>query len=194
VSGFVDECRSEWRRLGVPDPVANEMAAELAADLEEAAADGVSAEHVLGTGAFDACVFAREWAAERGLIRTSAHRPRTLVVSAATAAFALLAIVGGVLLVASSPSESRRLAVASVDGISRPAPAPEPALAPAPAPAPAPARATAPAPAPVMLSVDSDDSGFDARLPGFVLLAMGLAGVVVLTSFGLLRVARPPAA
>jgi hypothetical protein len=168
------------------------MAAELAADLDEAVADGASAEDVLGTGAFDACAFAREWAAERGLIGTSAHRPRTLLVSAATAAFALLAIVGGVLLVVSSPSESRRLAVASVDGISRPAPAPEPALAPAPAPAPA--RATAPAPAPVMLSVDSDNSGFDARLPGFVLLAMGLAGVVVLTSFGLLRVARPPAA
>ena len=35
---FVEECRREWNRLGVPDPVANEMAAELEADLEEAEA------------------------------------------------------------------------------------------------------------------------------------------------------------
>ena len=45
---FVEECRREWRRLGVPDPVANEMAADLAADLEEAEAEGCSAEEVLG--------------------------------------------------------------------------------------------------------------------------------------------------
>jgi hypothetical protein len=36
VTEFVDECRSEWKRLGVPDAVANEMAADLAADLQEA--------------------------------------------------------------------------------------------------------------------------------------------------------------
>jgi hypothetical protein len=41
------ECRREWKRIGVPDPVANEMAADLAADVEEADADGVSAEEVL---------------------------------------------------------------------------------------------------------------------------------------------------
>ena len=28
---FIEECRREWRRLGVPDPIANEMAADLAA-------------------------------------------------------------------------------------------------------------------------------------------------------------------
>ena len=34
MSQFVEECRREWKRLGVPDPVANEMAADLAADLK----------------------------------------------------------------------------------------------------------------------------------------------------------------
>ena len=34
MSEFVDECRREWHRLGVPDPVANEMAADLTADLD----------------------------------------------------------------------------------------------------------------------------------------------------------------
>jgi hypothetical protein len=43
---FVEECRREWRRLGVPDPIANEMAADLAADIEEAEAEGGSAEDV----------------------------------------------------------------------------------------------------------------------------------------------------
>ena len=53
MSGFVDECRREWKRLGVPEAVANEMAADLAADLDEAAAEGVSGEEVLGNGYFD---------------------------------------------------------------------------------------------------------------------------------------------
>jgi hypothetical protein len=48
VSEFVEECRREWRRLRVPDLVANEMAAYLAADLREAEAEGASAEEVLG--------------------------------------------------------------------------------------------------------------------------------------------------
>ncbi len=60
---FVDECRREWRRLGVPDPVANEMAADLTADLEEAEAEGGSPEDVLGNSAFDPRRFAAAWAA-----------------------------------------------------------------------------------------------------------------------------------
>ena len=48
MSEFVEECRQEWRRLGVPDPIANEMAADLTADIEEAEAEGGSAEDVLG--------------------------------------------------------------------------------------------------------------------------------------------------
>jgi hypothetical protein len=67
VSEFVDECRREWRRLGVPDPVANEMAADLIADLEEAEAEGATPEDVLGNSAFDPRRFAAAWATARGV-------------------------------------------------------------------------------------------------------------------------------
>lgn len=64
---FVEECRREWRRLGVPDPIANEMAADLTADIEEAEAEGGSAEDVLGTSLFDPRHFAAAWAGARGV-------------------------------------------------------------------------------------------------------------------------------
>jgi hypothetical protein len=67
VNEFLEECRREWRRLGVPDPVANEMAADLAADLEEAEAEGGSPEDVLGNAAFDPRRFASSWAVARGV-------------------------------------------------------------------------------------------------------------------------------
>jgi len=67
VNEFVEECRREWARLHVPDPVANEMAADLEADLKEAEAEGASPEEVLGSGAFDPRSFAAAWAAERGV-------------------------------------------------------------------------------------------------------------------------------
>jgi hypothetical protein len=69
VNDFVEQCRREWERLAVPGPVANEMAADLLADLQEAEAEGVSAEEVLGSGAFDPRAFAASWAAERGVSR-----------------------------------------------------------------------------------------------------------------------------
>ena len=65
---FVEECSREWKRLGVPDPIANEMAADLEIDLAEAEADGTSAEDVLGVEVFDPPAFARSWAADRGVI------------------------------------------------------------------------------------------------------------------------------
>jgi hypothetical protein len=64
---FVEECRGEWKRLGVPDPIANEMAADLTADIEEAEAEGGSAEDVLGTSLFDPRRFAAAWAGARGV-------------------------------------------------------------------------------------------------------------------------------
>jgi hypothetical protein len=64
---FVEDCRREWRRLGVPDPIANEMAADLTADIEEAEAEGGSAEDVLGNSVFDAQRFAASWAGARGV-------------------------------------------------------------------------------------------------------------------------------
>jgi hypothetical protein len=64
---FVQECRREWKHLGVPDPIANEMAADLTADIEEAEAEGGSAEDVLGTSLFDPRRFAAAWAGARGV-------------------------------------------------------------------------------------------------------------------------------
>jgi len=69
---FVEECRREWKRLGVPDPIANEMAADLTADIEEAEAEGGSAEDVLGTSLFDPRRFAAAWAGARGVSAPSA--------------------------------------------------------------------------------------------------------------------------
>jgi hypothetical protein len=66
MSSYVEECRREWRRLGVPDLLADEMAAELEADLAEAQADGVAAAEMLGES--DPRRFAAAWASERGLV------------------------------------------------------------------------------------------------------------------------------
>jgi hypothetical protein len=66
MSAFVEECRQEWKRLGVPDLLAEEMATELEADLAEAEADGVSAAELLGDA--DPHAFAATWATERGLV------------------------------------------------------------------------------------------------------------------------------
>jgi hypothetical protein len=114
VNDFVEECRTEWKRLGVPSPVIDDMAGELAADIEEAEAEGASAADLLGTGP-DPREFATAWAAERGVIETSlpsepgsAWRPRT---SAVIAALAVIAIAGGVLVIFVSPAGSDRPAL-----------------------------------------------------------------------------------
>jgi hypothetical protein len=118
VSEFVEECRREWKRLGVPDAAANEMAADLEADLEEAAGEGASAEEVLGSGAFDPRSFAAAWAAERGLVPpprpTENGAPRRSRPPAVAAVFALVAIIGLVLLAvfAVHAAPEKRVAVA----------------------------------------------------------------------------------
>jgi hypothetical protein len=66
MTAFVEECRQEWKRLGVPDGLAEEMATELESDLAEAEADGVSAAELLGES--DPRRFAATWARERGLV------------------------------------------------------------------------------------------------------------------------------
>ena len=100
MSEFVDQCRAEWRRLGVPDAITNEMAADLAADLDEAAADGVSAEEVLGTAAFDPRGFAASWASERGVVPAApvAVSDRAPAPSTARLVVAALAIVAALAL------------------------------------------------------------------------------------------------
>ena len=102
MSDFVEECRREWRRLGVPEPVANEMAADLTADLEEAEAEGGSPEDVLGNSAFDPRRFAAAWAAARGV--TSAPTPyrpppwRTPIAIALSVVVGVLTIGAGLAL------------------------------------------------------------------------------------------------
>jgi cytochrome c-type biogenesis protein CcmH/NrfG len=104
MSDFVEQCRLEWRRLGVPDSLAEEMAADLAADLTEAEAEGVSAEEFLGSSP---CSFAASWAAERGIIpappsRENARRRQPVLV-AFTALAAIVLIVTALLLLTGQP-------------------------------------------------------------------------------------------
>ncbi len=110
---FVGECRREWKRLRVPDLVADEMAADLAADLEEAEAEGVSAVEVLGSAAADPRSFAAAWAGERGVIPpaplTARLRGKALV-PIAIAALTTVAAVGAALVIFASPHAKTLLA------------------------------------------------------------------------------------
>ena len=111
MSDFVEQCRREWKRLGVPDPLAEEMAADLATDLREAEADGVSAEEFLGSSAFDPRSFAASWAAERGIIPRPPSQPprrRPLVLVAFTAIAAIALIVAAALLLTGEPKLTLR--------------------------------------------------------------------------------------
>jgi hypothetical protein len=116
MSDFVAQCREEWRRLGVPDPLAEEMAADLASDLEEAEDEGVSAEELLGRSAFDPRAFAASWATERGIIpvppapRNARRRP--LVLMAFTAIAAIVLIGTALLLLTGQP----KVSVVSING------------------------------------------------------------------------------
>ena len=214
---FVEDCRREWKRLGVPDPVAEEMAAELDADLEEAEAEGVSAEEVLGSAAGDPRTFAIAWAAERGVIQQTPPNGRGLArragVIVATSVFALIAVIGGVLVIVASPSGPARLAFPADVRPALPGPTPMAVspdgrtvafLAPstvrmaAPPPGdlrvrvdpiqPVPARlwispVSTLPPAARIVAVDVNDSAVDIRTLGWVMLAVGLAGAVPLTMF-----------
>jgi hypothetical protein len=103
VNEFVEECRREWRRLGVPDPIANEMAADLTADIEEAEAEGGSAEDVLGNSVFDAQRFAASWAGARGVtapvLPDGSPRRRALPVVVLTAIAAFFGLAAIALLI-----------------------------------------------------------------------------------------------
>ena len=113
MSDFVERCRREWRRLGVPAAVADDMASELHTDLEEAGADGVSAQELLGSAAGDPRAFAASWAAERGVVpsrRLPAGFPaRSRVVVATAALLSVAAIAAGTTLFASPTARSSAL-------------------------------------------------------------------------------------
>ncbi len=106
MTDFVEQCRAEWRRLGVAAPAAEEMAAELAADLEDAAADGVGAEQLLGGSYADPRAFAAAWAGERGIVPQAPRRRRPLLLGAFTALAALALVVAAVLLATGEPKVS----------------------------------------------------------------------------------------
>ena len=127
MSDFVEQCRREWKRLGVPDPLAEEMAADLASDLGEAEADGVSAEEFLGSSVFDPRSFAASWAGERGIIPvppgrgTARRRPILLVAFTALAATTL--IVAALLLLTGEPKVSVVTAGTAPPHLASPVPA-----------------------------------------------------------------------
>lgn len=96
MTDVVRACRKSWRRLGVPSAVAEEMAAELEAELGEAAADGVTPESFVGG---DARSFAAQWAYSRGVVRSRARVLVTVLAAVVGAipgtSFALFVAYGG---------------------------------------------------------------------------------------------------
>jgi hypothetical protein len=186
VNRFIDECRREWKRLHVPDLVADEMAADLAADLEEAESEGVSAEELLG--ASDARSFAVSWAAERGVIPpprgTARLRSRSLLLTAIVA-LTVIAAIGAALVLFASPHASAPSTAIAVPG----------ELATAPAPAAIAALRVPPPPmfrgprAPLAVWINSDgrgvvlaqanDSGVELNNVGSILLIVGIVGIIV---------------
>lgn len=94
MTDVVRTCRRTWRRLGVTRAASAELAAELSADLDQAAADGIDPVAYVG----DARELAIDWATARGLVGA---RPRLLTAALAAtagalpgAAFALFAAYG----------------------------------------------------------------------------------------------------
>jgi hypothetical protein len=156
VNDFVEECRREWRRLRVPGHIADEMAAELAADLEEAAP-----QEVLGSDALDARAFAARWAAERGVARPRS-RARKLLVLAAILVLVAVAGVGGALAITARDHPSNVVPLPSTfssDGGS--------------------VWVASPTVRVVLPRMQADDSGTQ-RTIGSALLIAGLAGIALL--------------
>jgi hypothetical protein len=115
VNPFVEECRREWRRLGVPLHVAEEMAGELEADLADAEADGVSALELLGT---DTRAFAAAWADARGVVPAHPRRRLGLAVGAAVVAAGIV-VSGALVLVTQTTSPHRASTTPTVVGPDR---------------------------------------------------------------------------
>ena len=127
MSGFVDECRKEWGRLGVPEAEANEMAADLEVDLAEARADGASPEEVLGNGYFDAKSFAASWAMARGVVRLPTRDGNTIrirsLVLALSALLGAVVAAAGLLILVRPRFSSQAIAAAPIGRrFNRPAP------------------------------------------------------------------------
>jgi hypothetical protein len=176
VNQFVEECRREWKRLRVPDPVADEMAAEVTADLDEAAAEGASPEEVLGSAASDPRSFAAAWAAERGVVppqSLTARLRRRSPLPVAIAALTIVAAVGAALVVFASPNASAPVAALRLPPVSAYPTKVEVAqqmmwVA-----------AKAGGPRVLVTEADAQGSGVDIHRVGSILLIAGIAGVIL---------------
>lgn len=173
MNDFVEECRREWKRLGVPDPVANEMAADLAADLQEAEAEGGSPEDVLGNSAFDPRRFAASWAVARGVTspRAAEERPSRWRpgVAIALTALGLLTILAGLALMVGRSSQSVGIATRHIVGGSGPV-----RVLPF-----GPGRIV---PGPLGPFIGAQVSGIGFHLVALVLLLVGVVGVALLVA------------
>jgi hypothetical protein len=168
VNQFAEECHREWKRLRVPDLVANEMAADLAADLEEAESEGASAAELLGTDASDARSFAASWAAERGVIpppRLPARLQSRSLVLTALAALTVTASIGSALVLFASPQASAPAYVV----FAAPSDQPVTVLA-------GPERVPLPPPP---SSLEASGSGVDIHTIGSILLTVGIVGTIL---------------
>ena len=181
---FVEDCRREWARLQVPDGVANEMAAELEADLAEAEAEGVPAEELLGRGVFDARTFAAAWAAERGVVPAAPPAPRRRwstppAIVVAIAVLVVFALVGLALLHAHA-STSVVLRGSKTAFFQRPFPRVH----------------SGPFGGPAIVKPDVAAVNRDTSVAGVTLLLIGVIGIVVtlVVWWASSRWRRPPAA
>jgi hypothetical protein len=126
VNDFVEQCRREWKRLRVPDSVANEMATELDADLKDAEAEGVSTADLLGNAATDPRSFAASWADERAVIppRSAVRLPSRSLMLAAIVALTVTTAIGAALVLFASPQASAPRAAIRVLPVPEGAPTP----------------------------------------------------------------------
>lgn len=171
---FIEECRREWKRLRVPDPVADEMTAELAADLEEADAEGASAEDVLGSGVSDPRSFAASWAAERDVIPqpVRGRLPGRPLMLAAIVALTVIAAVGAALAIFASPRDSAPATSQPLFLRVVPPPTETPASA-------SPIMVTAQSPR----DMPANGSGVDIHTVGSIVLTVGIGGMILVMLF-----------
>jgi PASTA domain len=71
VNAFVEECRREWERLGVPPSVMDDLTTRLEAELEAAGDGDAIPDQIAGHSTYDVQGFAGTWARNR-----PAARPR----------------------------------------------------------------------------------------------------------------------
>ena len=163
---FIEDCRREWRRLRIPKSTADDMAAELEADLAEARAEGTTPEELVGS---DPHSFAAAWAAERAPRR----RPKRVWQFASLGLLIALAVTGATLLAFGRTGSTSRAAGPLTVAL-RPQGAPNPTAV---------TVTWVPRVARLVEATPSDDY----RPLGYVLLLVGLTGTGALAALSLWR-------